>query len=109
MSDETKEKIKEATAKNKPFWVCLVITIALLVAGFIVPPTGVIDGSVLKGASILLGFAALYTIYVAIDKGVDAKVQHGNTTVTVGDLEAAPMPQIGAEMNDNNGLIEEPC
>ena len=109
MSDETKQKIKEATTKNVPFWVCLGITIALLVAGFIVPPTGVIDGSVLTGTGILFGFAALHTIYVAIEKGVDAKVQHGNTTVTVGDLEGAPLPQISAEMDDNNGLIEEPC
>ena len=78
------EIIKSATLRNTPFWVCLCISIALIVAGFCVPPTGVIDGSVLKGVGELFGFAALYTVWLAIKKGTNAKVRHGKTSLTVG-------------------------
>lgn len=47
---------------------------------------GVIDGSVLAGTGEIFAFAALGTVIKAIDKGVDAQVQHNNTTITVGDL-----------------------
>lgn len=47
---------------------------------------GLIDGSVLAAVGELFGFAALGTVIKAIDKGVDAQVQHNNTTITVGDL-----------------------
>lgn len=92
MSEETKERIEEATLRNVPFWVCLGFAIALIVAGFIVPPTGVVDGSVLKGVGELFGFAALYTVWLAIRRGVDAKVQHGNTSLTIGDLDGDKLP-----------------
>ena len=66
---------------------CLGISIALLIAGFIVPPQGVIDGSVLEGVGLLFLFASLRTIDKAIDKGVGAKIEHGDVSVTVGDLD----------------------
>lgn len=47
---------------------------------------GVIDGSVLGAVGEIFGFAALGTVVKAIDKGVDAQVQHNNTTITVGDI-----------------------
>ena len=80
------EVYKSATIKNPAFWVCLSLSIALIVAGFCVPPHGEIDGSVLTACGILFAFATLETVHVAIKKGVDAKVKHGNTELTVGDL-----------------------
>ena len=77
---------KSATIKNPAFWVCLSLSIALIVAGFCVPPHGEIDGSVLTACGILFAFATLETVHIAIKKGVDAKVKHGNTELTVGDL-----------------------
>jgi formate hydrogenlyase subunit 4 len=65
------------------FWLCLVISIILLIASFLVPPTGVIDGTVLAGIGELFGFATLATVIEAIKKGSDVSVSHGNTTVTV--------------------------
>ena len=62
------------------------VAIALIITSFFVPPTGVIDGSVLAAVGEIFGFAALGTVIKAIDKGVDAKVQHNNTSVTIGDL-----------------------
>jgi hypothetical protein len=108
MSEETKKRIEEATLRNIPFWVCLCISITLMVAGFIVPPTGEIDGSVLKGIGELFGFAALYTVWLAIKRGVDAKVQHGNTSLTIGDIDGAPMPQMGAGCEETDSEPEDP-
>lgn len=41
------------------FYLCLGISAALIIAGFFVPPIGVIDGSVFTGVGFLFGFAAL--------------------------------------------------
>ena len=82
------EVYKSATVKNPAFWVCLSLSIALIVAGFCVPPHGEIDGSVLTACGILFAFATLETVHIAIKKGVDAKVKHGNTELTVGDLNS---------------------
>lgn len=69
------------------FWLCLAVSITLIVAGFIVPPTGEIDGSVLTAVGELFGFATLWCVYHAIDKGIDTRVTHGSTTIEVGDLD----------------------
>ncbi len=68
---------------NLPFWVCLGISIGLLVASWFVPPMGVIDGSILAGVGELFGFASLWAVYKAIDKGTPASISHGDTTVTI--------------------------
>lgn len=68
---------------NLPFWVCLGISIALIVASWFVPPMGVIDGSILAGVGELFGFASLWAVYKAIDKGTPATISHGDTTVTI--------------------------
>lgn len=57
------------------------VAVLLIVAGFIVPPMGVIDGSVISAVGELIAFAALLTLWHAIDKGIDAKFSHGNTTL----------------------------
>lgn len=62
------------------------MSVGLIIASFLVPPTGVIDGSVLGAVGEIFAFAALGTVIKAIDKGVDAKVQHNNTSLTIGDL-----------------------
>ena len=69
------------------FWICLVISIILLIASFLVPPTGFIDGTVLAGIGELFGFATLATVIEAIKKGRDVSVSHGNTTLTLNDQE----------------------
>lgn len=79
------ETYKRATIKNPAFWVCLTITVGLFVAGFCMPPHGEIDGSILTAGGILFAFATLETVHVALRKGVDAKVKHGQTELTIGD------------------------
>lgn len=80
------EIIKKATVGNPIFWVCFTICAGLIIAGFCVPPTGVIDGSVLKGVGELFAFPTLWTVGRAIDKGLDARLRHGKTEVVIGDL-----------------------
>lgn len=81
------EKVKKATVKNPAFWVCLSLTIGLLVTGFFMPPRAKIDGSVLTGCGILFAFATLEVAHIAMKRGKDARVKHGNTTLTIGDLD----------------------
>lgn len=81
------EIVKKKTIKNPAFWICLVVSIALIVGGFFTPPMAEISGSVLTAVGELFGFATLGIVAHAIDQGYDAKVRHGNTELTIGDLE----------------------
>lgn len=80
------EIVQSATMKNPAFWVCLMLSISLIVAGFIVPPLGDIHGSVLTAVGLLFAFATLFEVHIAMKKGVDARLRHGNTELSVGDL-----------------------
>lgn len=93
------EIVKSATMRNPAFWVCLSISIALVVAGFLVPPTGEIDGSVLTAVGELFGFATLEVVYIAIKKGIDANIRHGKTEVTIGDLNQNEKKEIDEEID----------
>lgn len=84
------EVIKTATVRNPVFWVSFILCSALIIAGFVVPPMGAIDGSVLTGVGELFAFPTLWTVWHGIDKGIDAKLKHGNTEVTIGDIITAP-------------------
>lgn len=70
------------------FWICLVTSICLLIASFLVPPTGVIDGSVLTGVGELFGFATLGTL-PSLVKGRSVELKHGNTTLNLSDDDDA--------------------
>lgn len=63
------------------FVVSLCVSLALIVAGFLVPPTGQIDGSVLTAVGELIAFPALAFGFRAIELGYDLKMSHGDTTV----------------------------
>lgn len=73
-----KEKCK---ACGIAFAVCLAVSIGLMVGGFLVPPTGVIDGSVLTAVGELLAFAALVVGAHAITLGYDLKLAKGDTSI----------------------------
>ena len=78
---------KKAIHHNTWFWVLLLTSIALIVASWFVPPMAVIDGSVLAAVGELAGFGALGTVIKAMEMGVNARVRHRDTEVTVGDLD----------------------
>ena len=98
------EVIKGAVHHNYAFWLCLIISIILMIASFVLPPIGEISKSVLFASGELFGFAALYAFIRALDKGLDARIQHNNTSLTIGSLEnpAPPQPPIlNEEQNEN--------
>lgn len=72
---------------NLYFWVLSSIAVILIVASWFVPPMAVIDGSVLAATGEIFGFTALGAVVHAIDTGKTATIQHGNTTVTVKDID----------------------
>lgn len=67
--------------KTIPFWICLLVSIGLMVAGFCVPPTGIIDGSVLTAVGILFGFASLAQIPIIIEVAGSVKMTKGDMTI----------------------------
>lgn len=74
---------KKYLENNLFFWVFSIIGVGLMVAGFVLPPIGQIDNSVLVAVGELNGFIALGCVLKAIDKGTDVSVQHNNTSVTI--------------------------
>lgn len=67
------------------FMVCLVISIGLFIGGFLVPPLGVIDGSVLTAGGILFGFAALAVVGQNLANGKDVTFRNGDTEISIED------------------------
>lgn len=67
----------------KVFYVNLAVSILLIIVGFVVPPTGVIDGSVLTAVGLLLMFATIDKIPEVIKAGKSIKLQRGDTSIEV--------------------------
>lgn len=94
-----REIVKEAVHHNWAFWVCLLVSVFLIVTSFFIPPKAVVDGSILACVGELFAFAALGNISAAVAKGIDAKVEHNGTSITIGDLNK--------EKKENNNDTEE--
>lgn len=93
------EVLKKATYHNWSFWICLITSIILIAVSFVVPPTGIIDGSVLCVTGELFAFAALGSLIDAIHKGKDATLTHNNTTITIGDTVQTDKEILNEEEN----------
>lgn len=65
------------------FWVCLIVTLILIVLGFVVPPMGTIDSSVLTAVGEIFGFATLGVVADAIKEGYDAKIKKGEMEINI--------------------------
>lgn len=74
---------KECKACKVVFMICLIVSIVLIVAGFCVRPTGIIDGSVLTAIGELIAFPAIGFGFRAVELGYDMKINHGNTTIEI--------------------------
>ena len=81
------EEIKKAILGDVVFWVCLVVTLVLMLLGFYLPPMGEISPSVLQAVGWLFAFGALAklcdTVNVAVNAGYDAKVHRGDTEIEI--------------------------
>lgn len=65
------------------FWVCLLVSLSLIILGFIVPPMGTIDPSVLTAVGEIFAFATLAVVGDAIKEGYDAKVKKGELEIEI--------------------------
>lgn len=62
---------------KKDFWLktLTLASIGLIIASFVVPPTGIIDPSVLAATGELAGFGAIWEFNKAMNKNIDTKVK----------------------------------
>lgn len=65
------------------FWVCLIVSLVLIIIGFVVPPMGTIDPSVLTAVGEIFGFATLGVVADAIKEGYDAKIKKGEMEINI--------------------------
>lgn len=65
------------------FFICLSFSIVLITVAFFIPPTAVVDGSVLAAVGEIFAYCALGTVIEAIDKGHDITLQKGDTSMTI--------------------------
>ena len=72
---------------NLFFWLFSGIGLLLIIVAFFIPPTAYIEQSVLIAVGEINGFIALGTVIKAVDKGVDATFQKGDTSVTITNNE----------------------
>ena len=63
--------------------ICFVISVLLIIAGFLLPPMGIIDGSVLTAVGELLLFPVVIYGFRAIELGMEVKIQKGDTSVEI--------------------------
>lgn len=80
------------------FWISFIISIVLIVAGFICPPLAEVASSILIACGILFGFAALGAAIKAIEDGKEVEIKSKDINVTVGDA--------GENFHHNDNNIE---
>ena len=78
-----REFYKNHLENNRFFIFFSIAALILIVAGFIVPPTGQIDNSVLIAVGELNGTLAIWAVIKSIDKGRSASIKHNGTEVTI--------------------------
>lgn len=81
------------------FVVCLLTAVVLIVAGFLIPPYGVVDGSVLSAVGELFAFAALGQLPEVIRTAKSAKITAGNKTI---EIEGSESGKAHADPEENN-------
>ena len=67
----------------KTFYFNLTVSILLIVGGFLVPPVGIIDGSVLTAVGLLLMFSVIERVPDAIKAGKSVKISKGDSSIEI--------------------------
>ena len=65
------------------FFICLTVSVGLIIGAFFVPPMAVIDGSVIAAVGEIFGFAALGVVLDGIEKGRKVSLSKGSTTIDI--------------------------
>lgn len=104
MSNEVKTKIA-----GWAFWTCLTVSIALLSAGFFLPPRGVIHPSTLTAVGELFAFAALGVGFEAVRLGRNLRIAKGDLVAEITRKKGPqPLPyeEPTTEIDNNENNIE---
>lgn len=79
--------IRHSIIENIPFWILAGVSIAMGITAFFLPPKAEVHPSVLRLISWFFAFAALWTVFVAMVRGLDTRITHGKTSVAVGNFD----------------------
>lgn len=79
--------MRHSIIENVPFWILAGIAVAIGVIAFFIPPKAEIHPSVLRFISWVFAFAALWTVFVAMVRGIDARITHGKTSLAMGNFD----------------------
>ena len=71
----------------KTYYFNLAVSVLLIVGGFLVPPVGTIDGSVLTAVGMLLMFSVIEKLPAAIRAGKNIKLQKGDSSIEVSSAQ----------------------
>jgi len=85
--------IKHSVIENVPFWILSGVALIIGIIAFFLPPMGDIKPNALKFISWIFAFTALWTVFAAMMRGIDARIQHGKTSLTVGNLDGKETEQ----------------
>lgn len=79
------KKIKEIykNISKLAFWTTLILSVVLIIISFLLPPTGVVDDSIVKVTGELFAFGCLGTVIDGIQKGTDVILTKGDTSVQI--------------------------
>lgn len=69
------KECKECWKEDIWLKILTITSVALIISSFIVPPLGIVDGSVLAAVGELTGLGALWEFTKALNKNIDAKVK----------------------------------
>ena len=81
--EEIKKDEKKGCFCKITFAICFIVSVGLIIGGFIVPPMGIIDGSVLTSVGELLLFPTLLYGFRAVELGLEIKFQKGETSIEI--------------------------
>ncbi len=84
--------IKHSVVENVPFWTLAGVALIIGIIAFFLPPMGDIKPNALKFISWIFAFTALWTVFAAMMRGIDARIQHGKTSLTIGDIDRRNKP-----------------
>ena len=79
--------MKHSVVENVPFWILAGVALVIGIIAFFLPPMGDIKPNALKFISWIFAFTALWTVFAAMMRGIDARIQHGQTCLTIGDID----------------------
>lgn len=68
---------------NIPFFVLGGVSLLLLIISWIAPPPMQVHESVLQAVAEIFGFASLWTIVIAVEKGVGASFRKGDVELEI--------------------------